>query len=541
MNVIFPALLIILLVAASLGCFSLWFQFRQVAQSARILSSELESKRAEAASLQTEVATLRPYSAILDAQAEANRITQEAQQNASTLSSQYQKYVRDITQWSDQTTQAATAQAKQIVEEANQQEEKALQNKTLYEETAEAMRNVIEGYGDRYIVPSRGLLDDLADEFGYAEAGVKLKKARAHTREMIKNQTAAACDYVEVNRRQTAINFVVDAFDGKVDSALARIKDDNAGTIEQTIRDAYSLVNYNGQAFRVARITEGFLAARLDELRWAATAQQLRTQQREEQQRIREKMREEEKARREYEQAMKDAAHEQQLIQKAMEAARQQVENANESERAEYEQKLADLKQKLLESEEKGKKAISMAQQTKKGHVYIISNIGSFGEGVYKIGQTRRLEPQDRVDELGGSSVPFDFDVHAFIPTDDAPALERQLHKQFVLSQINKVNIRKEFFRISIDGLKEQIEKLGFEVNWTLASVGAQYRESVAIDQRLQEDTIFKTGWIQRQVRTDPTSDAPRVPDKAIDSAAPPEATNLTVEIPGLTLPRAFA
>jgi hypothetical protein len=426
------------------------FRFLQESAKAKALSENLTEQTVRAATLEAEVQRLSPYSAIPDATAHAASIVLAARQQADGIAVEYQNYMTQVTQWATQTFESATAQAAEITHSAKQQEQEALQNKAFYESTAQAMRNTIEGYGDQYIIPSRSLLDDLAEEFGFAEAGVELKKARTHTREMVRQKRAAACDYVEANRRDTAINFIVDAFNGKVDSALADIRSDNAGTLEQEIRDAFALVNFNGKAFRDARITVKYLVCRLTELKWAAIAQQLRVQQQEEQRRIREKMREDEKARREYEKAAKDASKQQELLQKAMETARQQVESASTEERSQYEQKLAELAQKLKEAEEKGQKAISMAQQTKKGYVYIISNIGSFGDGVYKIGQTRRLEPQDRVDELGDSSVPFEFDVHAMISTDDAPGLERQMHNQFEIDRINKVNTRKEFFRIDL-------------------------------------------------------------------------------------------
>jgi hypothetical protein len=163
------------------------------------------------------------------------------------------------------------------------------------------MKNILEGYGNKYIIPEDSLLDDLAEEFGFAEAGQELKKASERTRYMIRNATAATCDYVEANRRETAIAFVLDAFNGKVDSILSRVRHDNAGTLQQEIRDAFTLVNYNGKAFRDARITEEYLSARLEELKWAAIAQQIKLDEHEEQRRIKEQIREEKKARREYE------------------------------------------------------------------------------------------------------------------------------------------------------------------------------------------------------------------------------------------------
>ena len=380
-----------------------------------------------------------------------------------------------------------------------------MNNAALYEKAARAMKNTVEGYGDAYLIPSHSLLDDLAEEFGFAEAGETLKRAREVTRSMIRSGTAATCEYVEQNRRSTAIAFVIDAFNGKVDSTLSRVRNDNAGTLAQEFNDAFAMVNLNGKAFRDARITEQYLAARLDELKWAAVAQQLKVEEREEQRRVREQLREEEKARREYERAIRDAAKEEDVLRKAMEKAQQQIEKATSEQRAKFEQQLAELTQKLKEAEEKNQRALSMAQQTKRGHVYIISNIGSFGQDVYKIGLTRRLEPLDRVRELGDSSVPFEFDVHAMIMSDDAPALEVRLHKHFVLQQLNKVNYRKEFFRASLADIRKEIEAFGLEPKWTMAATAREYRESLAIEKAIKDDPIARDAWMRRQLDLDLT------------------------------------
>ena len=400
----------------------------------------------------------------------------------------------------------ATRQAALILSEAeNKAKEIAgeaydIANKAKhYEEVSKAMKNVIEGYGDEYLKPTFSLLDDLADEFGYDEAGQRLKDARERTRMLMKNGDAASCDYVEKNRKDTAINFVLDAFNGKVDTILAMIKKDNYGILEQKIQDAYSLVNYLGAAFRNARINSMYLDSRLDELKWGVAVNELKLQEREEQRRIKEQIREEEKARREYEKAIRDAAKEEETIRKAMEKAQQAIAKASEEQKAKYEAQLADLEQKLVEAEAKNQRALSMAQQTKSGHVYIISNIGSFGENVYKIGMTRRLEPLDRVRELGDASVPFPFDVHAMIYCEDAPKLETELHRFFVQNQVNKVNPRKEFFRIPISDIRKEVEKREVEVKWTMTALASEYKETLAIERSMENDNHTKEEWIKQQ------------------------------------------
>ena len=272
-------------------------------------------------------------------------------------------------------------------------------------EAVGALWNIVEGYGDRYVVPTRSLLDDLAADFGHMEAGEELRAAREQSRRLVEMKLAAACNYTEADRRDRANRFVVDAFNGRVDAILSRTKHNNYGTLQQELRDAFSTVNLNGLVFHDARILAEYLDARMAELKWASVVQELKRKEREEQRELQEQIREEEKARREYQRALQDAAREEALIRQAMEQARVEAENASAAERSKLEGKLTELNQRLVEAEAKGQRALSMAQQTRSGNVYIISNVGSFGENVFKIGMTRRLIPEDRIRELGGASV----------------------------------------------------------------------------------------------------------------------------------------
>lgn len=426
---------------------------------------------------------------------EADGIRKDANADARTKREKIDVQLALANQQAEQIIRDANARAEQIAGEAYV----ALSKANQLEESIKAMKNVIEGYGDRYLKPTYSLLDELADAYGFDEAGQQLKQARERSKLMVEHGRAATCDYVERQRKETAIRFVVDAFNGKVDSILSRTKVDNFGTLEQQIKDACALVNNNGSAFRDARIAPEYLDARLAELKWLTAVNALREQEKEEQRRIREQIREEEKARREIERALKEAAKEEETLHKAMEKARAQVAKATEGQRAEMEAKLAELEVKLQEAEARNQRALSMAQQTKAGHVYVISNVGSFGEDVYKVGMTRRLEPLDRVKELGDASVPFAFDVHAMIWCDDAPALEHTLHKRFVQAQVNKVNPRKEFFRLPLKELRQVVEEHDIDASWTMTAKAAEYRESLAIEKGLKENPAAVTDWLRHQ------------------------------------------
>ena len=168
------------------------------------------------------------------------------------------------------------------------------------------------------------------------------------------------------------------------------------------------------------KISHNYLNLKKKELQLVYEHQERKQQIKEEQRAIREQMREEEKLEKERIAAEKEEEKYQKLLEKAKADAAKATGDKLESMNGEIEKLTALLK----EAQEKNQRAISMAQQTRAGHVYVISNIGAFGEDVFKIGMTRRLEPLDRVRELGDASVPFEFDVHALISSSDAPSLE---------------------------------------------------------------------------------------------------------------------
>jgi hypothetical protein len=142
---------------------------------------------------------------------------------------------------------------------------------------------------------------------------------------------------------------------------------------------------------------------------------------------------------------------------------------------------IAQLQQRLAQASSNKEQTISQAQLTRSGHVYVISNIGSFGEDVYKIGMTRRVEPMDRVRELGDASVPFHFDMHAIIYCEDAPQLENQLHREFHQRRVNQVNHRKEFFRVSLAEIAIAVRQHHAEIEFTLVAEAVDHRKSQSL------------------------------------------------------------
>jgi len=200
---------------------------------------------------------------------------------------------------------------------------------------------------------------------------------------------------------------------------------------------------------------------------------------REEQARIKAQIRDEEAARRERDRQLAELERRRRAIDAALQAA---LRDAHEA----YSAEIENLKAQLAEVE-MNQRAISQAQLTKAGHVYVISNIGSFGEDVFKIGMTRRLEPMERVRELGDASVPFPFDVHMMISCKDAPALEKALHRKFFRCQVNKTTPRKEFFRVRLDDIVAVVRHHHGDVEYRADAEALQYRQSLAMpDEDLQ-------------------------------------------------------
>ena len=539
--------MLLLVIALAIVAFILLNRWRAAIARSSDLAAEAQKYRTNAAqlaallvALEREVEALRPWRGIADADARAKDIIRTAEADAkqlredadrlrlaaaveaTSLRTQAGDEARAARQAAQAKARVLEVEAARLLEDARQQGDtivaearakaeeiagnafKALEQRDALVRTIEALKNVTEGYGDRYIVPTHALIDDLAEGFAHTDAGRQLKLLRQQLREAVSQGRAADCEYVEPNRRTTAIRFVTDAFNGKADSILARARTDNAGTLQQELRDAFQLVNFNGAAFRNARIRDEFLAMRLEELHLASLIDALRDQERDEQRRIREQLREEEKARRDFERAMRDAEKEEAMLKKAMERAEEQLAKATTEQRAQFEARLAELSQKLQEAEARGQRALSMAQQTRRGHVYVISNVGSLGEHVYKIGLTRRLDPLERVRELGDSSVPFEFDVHALIFSEDAPALECKLHRHFVLGQVNKVNYRKEFFRAELNHIRGEIESLGLEAQWTMTAAAREFRETQAIERAIAGSDEAREAWVKRQLLLEP-------------------------------------
>ena len=302
---------------------------------------------------------------------------------------------------------------------------------------------------------------DFASSLDYAD---RLAAVRNKQKDMIKRGTAVTGNMgwtVNGNARQgkkmvtDTQKLLLRAFNVECDEAVAKVKYTNYDASLQRIYKSAETISKLGSIMKI-EITPHYISSKVEELRLAFEYRQKKQEEKEEQQAARAAMREAAKLQKEIEEQRRKYEKEQTHYQSAYDKICQQLQSSPDDQyliarKAELEAHLSDIEKSLqdIDYREANQRA---------GYVYIISNIGSFGENVYKIGMTRRLDPQDRVDELGDASVPFNFDVHAMIFSDDAPALEAALHREFENKKVNMVNHRREFFHVTLDEIKRVIQ-----------------------------------------------------------------------------------
>ena len=330
---------------------------------------------------------------------------------------------------------------------------------------------------------------------------MKITEIRDRQKEMIRRKTAvyAKTDWAVGGSKTEGkkmiyrvVKLALRSFNGECDAAIANVRWNNYNPMESRIQKSRDAID-ELCAWSGCYITSDYLGLKLEELNSVYLYAEKKQAEKEEQRAAAERIREEERAQREFEKAQRDAEKEEQRYNAALEQAKLDLEHAHGEKVNKLNDKIAELQARLLEAQKNKERAISMAQQTKCGHVYVISNIGSFGENVYKIGMTRRLDPTERVKELGDASVPFGFDIHAMIYSENAPKLENELHKKFWENRINYVNDRREFFKVDL----EEIEKVAVENNASVEFIkipeAREYRETLSIKAAREAKTDAKT------------------------------------------------
>lgn len=280
--------------------------------------------------------------------------------------------------------------------------------------------------------------------------------------------------------RKDVLKLSLRAFNSECENCVDNVKFNNVDRMEERIRRAFDACN------KLLKRTECWwtdvvLERKLAELHLAHEFQVKRAEEKEMARQAREEQREQEKLEREIREARAKIDKERRHFASAMQKLQLRLASVqDERERENLQARLTELEQQNGALDEEERLLDYRELNARAGYVYVISNIGAFGEGVYKIGMTRRLEPMDRVDELGDASVPFRFDVHALVFSDNAPALEAKLHAHFAIGRMNKVNGRKEFFRADLKEI-EAVIRANYDavVEVVHAAPAEQYRESL--------------------------------------------------------------
>ncbi len=325
-----------------------------------------------------------------------------------------------------------------------------------------------------------------------AEYKERLQKTREWQKAMISAKSAVVGNTSwTVNNNKTQGNKMVNnmmklvlrSFNNECDYCVDNVKFNNIETYEKRITKSYESLNKLAEIMGVY-IHETYLEHKLDELHLSFEYQQKKQEEKEEQKLMRAELREQAKLEQEIRQAREKIEKERKHYNKALKELTSLLEKATtEEETQAIQSNLLEINNNLNKLSKEESVIDYREKNAKAGYVYIISNIGSFGEGIYKIGMTRRLEPMERVDELGDASVPFKFDVHALIFSENAPTLESKLHQHFSHGRINKMNNRKEFFRADIKEI-EMVIKENYTKVFDLIEVAPaeQYRESLLIE-----------------------------------------------------------
>ena len=350
-------------------------------------------------------------------------------------------------------------------------------------------RNELVEVEDNILYQSFGLYTPRYDLAKADDYKVRLVEIREKQKQMIKDKTAATAENVgwKVNGSEAQGRKMVSdmqklllrAFNNECDDIISNVTYANIEMSEKKIVSSSDNISKLGTVVGVS-INKEYLTSKIEELYLAFEYQEKKQEEKELKKELLQQMKEAEKVQREIDAARKKIEKDQHHFENALSAIEKKIENASDEQKADLEAKKVELEVQLEKVEESLKEVDYREANAKAGYVYIISNIGSFGENVFKIGMTRRLDPQERVDELGSASVPFRFDTHALIFSDDAPALEAAIHKALRHKRLNLVNNRKEFFMTDLDEIKK-IVKENFDKTVEFIDIPAaeQYRLSL--------------------------------------------------------------
>lgn len=381
---------------------------------------------------------------------------------------------------------------KKELDELNSNVEKLSTEKKTLADKLNELSQKIDNANSTIEMQEYGLYEpkyDFATSLGYKE---KLTEIRKNQKEMIRKKVAV--DYREdwtvdgskakgTKMTNDSIKLVLRAFNNECEAAINKVKYSNYDSIQKRIERSYEQINKLTSVTQVS-ISYYYLDSKLEELALAYEYAKKKEQEKEE-------LREQRQREREEKALQKEVAQKKKVIDKEINHFKNVIAELQEklksitddNEATAINKQLSELEQKIGERDREKEELDYRTANASAGYVYIISNIGSFGKDVFKIGVTRRLDPTERISELSSASVPFKFDIHALIFSYDAYKLETELHNYFDNYKINKVNNHKEFYKIPIEKIKEKLaEYKELTIDFEEMADAEEYRQTLAIE-----------------------------------------------------------
>lgn len=420
----------------------------------------------------------------------------------------FRKYTRGLTNQAEEKANAlekkyaglisVEEEFERLKNEVTDQISKIDELRTAYEEKKtifDRLKSELAIYDERVSFAQLGIYEphfDFTDSEAYK---LRINEIRERQKAMVAAKEATICptDWTVDGSRskgQAMINrqvrLTMRAFNNECEAAIANARWNNVVAMEKRILAAAKAIDAANTSMNLS-LNDNYVALKLDELHLTHEYREQLNQEKEERAELARAEREEKKLLAEAENAEREERKYQVLLDKARKEAEVDVNNY------EMARRISELEALLAEAHAKSERARAMAEVTKSGYVYVISNVGSFGEDVVKIGLTRRLDPDDRVRELGDASVPFSFDTHAMIYSDEAPALEAALHREFSEYRINMSNMRKEFFKATLDEVEAAVERLAPTALFFKDREAREWHETLARRKLVLEKTHVKS------------------------------------------------
>lgn len=387
------------------------------------------------------------------------------------------------------------AELKRLRSEVVVEQGKIEKVRTSYAEkkaTFDRLQHELAVYDERLSFAELGVYEphfDFNDSETYKE---RIKAVRERQKAMVSSKEACVCPTNwtvdgSQSKGQTMINrqmrLTLRAFNNECEAAIANTRWNNVVAMENRILKAVKAIDASNSSMKLI-INDTYVALKIEELHLTHEYREQLKQERDERAELARAEREEKKLLAEAERAEKEERKYQDLLAKARKEAEADVDNEG------LRNKISELETSLAQAHATSERARAMAELTKSGYVYIISNVGSFGEDVVKIGLTRRLDPDDRVRELGDASVPFSFDTHAMIYSEEAPALESALHREFGDKRINMSNMRKEFFRVNLDEVEDAVRRLAPDASFFKDREAQEWQETLSRRKQLLAEAV---------------------------------------------------